>query len=114
MSLNPKLALLAIFFFFQYVVISTQGGWQAAAYGGRMYISSLPFFLALLAEFIVFLSKKYSYKNMLIVAGFFIIINIFSIFSFVLFEKEASGGQHGTEDYTARKILNLINYHQYR
>jgi hypothetical protein len=103
------LNLLALFFCLQYVLISLQGGWKAAAYGGRMYISSLPFFLVLIAKLFEFIKKKYSNKTKWILISFLISLNILSIFSFVLLEKEASGNRRGTETYTYSRIMKAVD-----
>lgn len=47
--LKLSLLLTGGFFIWQWLVITLHGGWSAAAFGGRMYLSSLPFFAILLA-----------------------------------------------------------------
>jgi hypothetical protein len=100
--------LLFIFFGIQYCIITLQGGWTAAAYGGRMYTSTLPFFALLLGEFFSVLQKRFSYGVVVILCIVVIGINFFRLGSFVLFEKEASGGKRGTEGYTKERIEQLI------
>ena len=107
-KVDERIVLMSIFIFVQHILISFKGGWQAAAYGGRMYISTYPFFIILLSELLSYLQKKYSRKAAIIFATLFISLNIISAFSFVLFEKEASGGRFGTEEHTSRKIQLLI------
>lgn len=108
-KLSYSLGLLAIFFFSQYLVTSFQGGWKAAAYGGRMYISSLPFFLVLIAKLLEWVTKKYSNRSKWLLISFFISLNILSMLSFTLFEKEASNNGRGTEIYTDEKIIFMID-----
>lgn len=107
-KVDERIVLMSIFLFVQHILISFQGGWQAAAYGGRMYISTYPFFIILLGTLISYLQKKYYRNAAIIFATIFISLNIISAFSFVIFEKEASGGRFGTEDYTSRKLQLLI------
>ncbi|PIR59937.1 MAG: hypothetical protein COU67_04100 [Candidatus Pacebacteria bacterium CG10_big_fil_rev_8_21_14_0_10_44_54] len=87
------LQLLFVFFCLQFVLISLQGGWSAAAYGGRMYISSLPFFLLLLAMLLSWLRQKFGKHMLFLVMSFFVCLNVLSIASFVLFEKGVNGGR---------------------
>ncbi|HYD35199.1 MAG TPA: hypothetical protein VD999_03985 [Vitreimonas sp.] len=99
---------LMMFFGLQVIVITLQGGWFAAAYGGRMYISSLVFFAVVLAKMLQHLRQvRPSYSMILI--GVFILLNIISVCSFVLFEKGAEGGVTGTELKTLERIKNLPN-----
>jgi hypothetical protein len=79
---------LALFFLFQYLIISLQGGWKAAAYGGRMYISSLPFFAVILGSIFRQFPKQQSVKiiSVLLLA---VCINVITIVTFILFTKDA-------------------------
>lgn len=106
---NHLLQLLFIFFWLQYAIIVLQGGWKAAAYGGRMYISTLPFFLILLVQLLAWIEKKYSRKIVWLFVSFFVSLNILSIGSFVLFEKEASNNGSGIERYTVERIEEIIS-----
>ncbi|MDA1079154.1 MAG: hypothetical protein O2840_00465 [bacterium] len=108
-KLSYFLQLLFVFFCLQYAIIVLQGGWKAAAYGGRMYISTLPLFMVLLAEFIRWIATKYSNRAALLILGFFTFLNIVSIASFVLLEKEASGNSRGVELYTLERIERLLS-----
>lgn len=99
---------LALFFLFQCVIISLQGGWKAAAYGGRMYISSLPFFAVILGSLFSHTSKKQLVKIFFIVL-FGIAINLGSIINFVLFAKEAEQGNRGIEVRTKERIKLLFS-----
>ena len=84
-----------------YILISLQGGWSASAYGGRMYISNLPFVAVLLS---LLLSKIKPQLTKAIILIFFI-INVLSIGSFVLLEKEVnSGKRRGLEEHTIIKL----------
>lgn len=103
-----KYVPLFLFFLIQYVIITIQGGWVAAAYGGRMYISSLVFFALLLSEFLIALNKKYSYFVVVSVCSFFVLLNILSIGSFILLEKQTSNGKPGIESSTIKRVERLF------
>lgn len=75
-----------IFFCGQVSIITIQGGWYAAAYGGRMYISSLIFFAFILGDFFLYLKEKAQGMPYL-VATFFTLINILSIGYFIFIQK---------------------------
>jgi hypothetical protein len=108
-KVSYELSLLAMFFFLQYLIIFFQGGWKAAAYGGRMYISSLPFFLVLIAKLFVWVKTKHSTLTLWLLISFLISLNILSVFSFVLLEKGTSGNRKGIELYTKARLLGVIN-----
>lgn len=75
-----------IFFCIQIIIITIQGGWYAAAYGGRMYISSLIFFALLMGDFFLFLQNKnkwYPYWC----AAFFVALNFASFAYFIFIQK---------------------------
>lgn len=91
------------FFLMQYVIITAQGGWEAAAYGGRMYISSLVFFGPVLGKFLLQMSKK-SWVAVYLFVAIFILINFFSMAVFILRDKGAEGGIHGTEQRTIQRV----------
>lgn len=74
------------FFILQVIIITIQSGWHAAAYGGRMYISSLVFFAILLAHaFLLF--KQKSLHMVYTLSCLFIMGNLLSIAYFILFQK---------------------------
>lgn len=103
-----KYWLLFLFFFIQFVIVTLQGGWTAASFGARMYISSLVFFSILLAELLVFLKKKYSYA---LVLGFCIVFMVFNLFQagrFILWDKQASDNRQGVEVSTQKRIEAMI------
>ncbi|MDQ3008520.1 MAG: hypothetical protein M3Q81_02900 [bacterium] len=79
--LNLKMIGLVAFFICQYLVISWQGGWAAAAYGGRMYISSLPLFAVMMGAFQDKVLTHKAFKYGLFCA---ILINAVSIVIFML------------------------------
>jgi len=109
---KEKLVLwvFATFFILQYILITFQGGWEAAAYGGRMYISTLPLFTILLAFALKLIKQKWSMKLATSIVILFSIVNMLSIASFVLFEKEVnSGRKRGLEEQTQEKVLKIIN-----
>jgi len=96
-KLWKKIGPILVFFAIQTAMITMQGGWSAAAYGGRMYISTLPMFVVLLTLLIKKLPK-------LLLWGL-VALNFVSIGSFVLFEKEVnSGKKRGLEEHTIQKI----------
>jgi hypothetical protein len=94
-----------IFFIISWIIISLQGGWTAAAFGGRMFISSLPLFAVLLG----FIFSRFSPKLSKSIVLIFFILNIFSIGSFIFLEKEVnSGHKRGLEEHTVRKLHLLL------
>lgn len=103
-SIQLQLALkyLFSFFFIQFLIITIQGGWYAAAYGGRMYISSLVFFALILVLFLQQFRKDYRF--LILFVSIFISINLLSMANFVLFEKGAEGERKGTESRTLERI----------
>jgi hypothetical protein len=105
---DKKLWYPFVFFVMQFLIITAQGGWSAAAYGGRMYISSLVFFGLVLGKLLLEISKK----RMSLVYLFtlvFIAINFVSMGLFILRDKGAEGGTHGTEQRTIKRLEKLIN-----
>lgn len=101
--------LLIIFFVLQFTVITFQGGWEAPAYGGRMYISLLPLFSILIGYTLKIIKQKWSIKYALFIVVIFSILNFASIASYVLFEKEVNSGQkRGLEEQTQEKLNSLI------
>lgn len=81
-----RVFILLIFFLLQSLVVTFQRGWPAAAYGGRMYISSLVFFAFLLKYFF----EKVKWPKFWGI--FFIGLSIFMMGHFILFEKHTQGG----------------------
>lgn len=100
------LIFLFVFFLFQFLIITFQGGWAAAAYGGRMYMSSLIFFGPLLGMLLV---KIYSTSRATVYwfVVFFILLNFFSVTRFVLRDKGIAGGGHGTEVETRERMERM-------
>ena len=94
---SKVIKLMLLFFAAQVVIITIQGGWAAAAYGGRMYISTMSLFVVLLTILVRKLPK--------ILLWGLVVLNFISVGSFVLFEKEVnSGKKRGLEEHTIRKI----------
>jgi hypothetical protein len=96
-----------LFLVMQYLIISVQGGWAAAAYGGRMYMSSLVFFGLVLGKLLLKLSRK----NMIVVylfVTFFIVLNFISMAFFILRDKGTEGGKFGTEQRTIQRLEKLL------
>ncbi|KKT29369.1 MAG: hypothetical protein UW41_C0022G0014 [Candidatus Collierbacteria bacterium GW2011_GWC2_44_18] len=123
----PLLAVLYIFFLYlvvkkeaknllypfsflvmQFCIITVQGGWVAAAYGGRMYLSSMVFFGLLLGKLLLRISVK-SLARVYLIVSLFIVINFISISLFILRDKGAEGGEHGTEQRTLQRIQKFLN-----
>lgn len=101
--------LFSAFFVLQYLLITFQAGWVASSYGGRMYISSLPFFAILLGYTLKSIQQKWNYRYSMLIVILFSVINLISIFSFVLLEKEVnSGKKRGLEEHTQQKVERLI------
>lgn len=100
---------LALFFLFQYLIISLQGGWKAAAYGGRMYISSLPFFAMILGSIFKRFTQQETVKiiSILLLA---ICINVITIVSFILFTKDAQQGFRGIELQTQERMNKIFTF----
>lgn len=101
---KETIALVA-FFIIQIYGIAQYGGWPAASYGARMYISSMFLFFLLAGIFYIKTNKKYVFLITLI----FILLNFINIFNFMLFDKQASGGQSGLEENTKVKLERLLN-----
>ncbi len=97
------------FFVLQYVIISLQGGWHAAAFGGRMYISSLFVFALAGAEGCTQLEKKYSQKFLLGVVAFGVALTCILFVQFVLFAKHTENDTLGTEQRTLLRITRVFS-----
>jgi hypothetical protein len=102
-----NITLLHLFFIIQYVIITLQGGWHAAAYGGRMYISSLVFFAVLIGKLLAVLKEK-DIKYPIILISFFTILNMCSLVSFIVWEKGAESGRKGLETRTLERINSWL------
>ena len=96
-----------LFFLMQFVIITIQGGWEAAAYGGRMYISSLVFFGLVLGKLLLSFRKKSQVAVYLFVA-IFVVINFLSMAVFILRDKGAEGGTYGTEQRTIQRLEKFL------
>jgi hypothetical protein len=105
-----RYGLLFVFVMLAYCTITLQGGWIAAAYGGRMYISSLVFFALLLVDFLVVLKKTYSIRVLYVFCMLFMIANVLQMGSFIVFKKEASGESRGIEKSTQKRISHILHY----
>lgn len=80
---NPVVLIFMIFFLVESIIITIQGGWQAAAYGGRMYTSSLVFFAFTVLFFLEFLKRKNISAYFVMICA--VIIGVVQVFQFVLF-----------------------------
>lgn len=101
-----------LFFIMQFIIVTAQGGWEAAAYGGRMYISSLVFFGLILGKLLLQISRK-SMVAVYVFISMFIVSNFFSMLVFILRDKGAEGGNHGTEQRTIQRIESLFKVRGY-
>ena len=100
---------LTLYFLAQMLVITWQGGWRDAAYGARMYISSLPLFTILLAAFLQILTKYMGGKTAILVVLVFALTNLLSIGSFIFKEKEVnSGNKRGLEEHALDRLEKLL------
>lgn len=99
---------LLLFFVLEFSIISLQGGWKAAAFGGRMFISSLPFFAVATAMIVQKIPRK-NYLITTVAITIFILINFLQIGHFVLIGKEAEGQKAGLEQRTRTRIQRLLN-----
>jgi hypothetical protein len=95
------------FFVLQFLIITAQGGWEAAAYGGRMYISSLVFFGLVLGKLLMQIGKKRIVFVYLFVSVF-VVINFVSMALFILRDKGTEGGKFGTEQRTKQRLENIL------
>lgn len=81
-----ELMLPFIFFVIQVIIITIQGGWYAAAYGGRMYISSLVFFAMVLGH-LLYRLKAVDKRSPYWFVGSFTALNFLSMAYFVFIQK---------------------------
>ncbi|MBN1168955.1 hypothetical protein JXA63_03620 [Candidatus Woesebacteria bacterium] len=100
--------LAFIFFAGQIVIITLQRGWPAAAYGGRMYISSFIFFGLIFGELVKVFRNKLGYKFLIITISGFILLNFYNVFRFTFYDKQASANGSGIEGYTVKRIDSLL------
>lgn len=110
LSLKRKMTILIyplVFFLIQFLIITFQGGWAAAAYGGRMYISSMVLFGLLLGMLLTKIYRRSRYATYWLVCVF-ILLNFFSMARFILHDKGIAGGGHGTEIMTKVRLEKLF------
>lgn len=98
---------LFIFFVVQFGIITVQRGWYAQAYGGRMYISTLPFFYFILCHVMMAMKQKVSAKAIFLLVLLFSLFNMFNIGRFVLFTKGIEGKAQGIEQRTKERIQRI-------
>ena len=103
---RKEFIILFFFFIIQVFAIAKYGGWPAASFGGRMYISSLPLFFLLANVLFLKINKKLSTLIIL----FFIILNFLNIFNFMIFDKQTSGEKRGLEIETKIKIEKILKF----
>jgi hypothetical protein len=107
---KPVILWTGIFFMIQHLIISFQLGWTAAAYGGRMYTSSLLFFALLLAGLIERLWDKRGKIFTLVFGLGFILLNCYSMVRFIFYERETSGENLGIEQSTQLRLKKLLPF----
>lgn len=83
---TEHLVLPALFFAIQTIIITIQGGWFAAAYGGRMYTSSLVLFALVLGQLLLDLKRRNKNSPYMLVA-LFTAINFASFAYFIFIQK---------------------------
>lgn len=103
-KITHSIWLLFSFFVLQYGIITVHTGWQAAAFGGRMFISSLPFFAVLLALLLEKLKERNATTKLILFVLLVIVVNFWQMGNFILFGKGAEGGKIGTEERTLQRI----------
>jgi len=102
---------MAIYFLIQFALVTLLRYWNGPAYGARAYISTLPLFAILIGYSIKVFSQKFSFKLAVAVVSFLAILNIISISSFVLFEKDVNSGlKRGLEEKTQIKVDGIIKH----
>lgn len=107
---KPIVLWTGIFFVIQHLIISFQLGWTAAAYGGRMYTSSLVFFTLLIAGLLERLWEKRGMIFTLVFGVVFVLLNWISMARFILVDRETSDGAGGVEKSTIQRIEKIQKY----
>lgn len=107
--LRSEIYILFSYFITQHLIIAFFGGWISASYGGRMYISTMPLFFLLAAKFYDLSRQKYTVKIITIASCVFILLNMASIFSFMVLEKYNTSNTRGIEKDTKIRIERIIN-----
>ena len=101
--------LMIIYFLLQFALVTFLRYWNGPAYGARAYISTLPFFVILIAYSIKTISRKFSFKLAVAVISVLAVINMVSISSFILFEKDVNSGlKQGLEEKTQIKVNGMV------
>lgn len=95
--------LVIIFFLINYLIVTLHGGWNVAAFGARMYSSTLVLVVWGLAELFK-LFNKHRVKMIIILFVIFSFVNVVSMISFVLYGKGTEAGKSGTEQRTLQRI----------
>lgn len=102
--LRKEFVIFFIFLIIQIFAITKYGGWPAASFGGRMYISTFSLFFLLASLLFIKINKRLS----ILIITFFVILNFINIFNFMLFDKQSSGGHRGLESGTKIKIEKIL------
>jgi len=108
-KLDNKYGIFIVFFLIQYLIISLHGGWRAAAYGGRMYISTYPIFALFLAELINLIDNKFGRRFALFTMCCFVILNLSTMYNFIMYKKQTEGESSGTELRTLQRFEKFKN-----
>lgn len=103
-NFKKEFAIFFSFFIIQIFAIAQYGGWPAASYGARMYISSMFLFFLLASVLFTKVNKKLTF----LIITCFVLVNFINIFNFMLFDKQASEGRSGLETETKIKIEKFL------
>jgi len=106
-KIDSRIWLMIIFFILNFFVITVHGGWAVAAFGGRMYSSSLVLIAWGLAE--MFKTIKTNNRQAIIIFLFFFFtsLNLYNLSYFILYGKNNEAGKKGTEERTIQRIQKL-------
>lgn len=106
----PRLRIMTIVLLINLMLVIMQGGWQDAAYGARMFTANFPLLILSLGLLLKSFRIRFGLKSVAVVVGVLAIINIVSITSFVLLEKQVNSGQRrGLEEHAIQKWRQIIN-----
>lgn len=97
--------MMTLYFIALVLLFARHGGYVGSSYGGRMYISASILFVVVLC-WILHLVRN-NQRRSKIVAIFLlysVLFNLVNMGNFILFTKEASGGRHGIEKTTLKRI----------
>lgn len=111
----PIVFLMGIIFLMQIVAVSYQGGWSDAAYGARMFISSLVAAAFGLTIFLNYISRRFDVRWVKLCLLFLIIMNMLNIGQFTLFKKQVNSGmKQGLEEHVEKRLEYLKSIFLYK